>query len=157
VFGGAGSGNVLSKPDDTLWVTSNSSLTRSTTQGGLSNAFDTFVSTGVGASSFGGTSDANVLSNPKLFTNLSSANSYSNTFGSPVESSTVGSTSLNLYELTPGGGAGTLLGTFNLSSTGLTFTGFTAIPEPSTYAALLGVATLGFVAIRRRKQAQQLV
>ncbi|MEJ1972692.1 MAG: PEP-CTERM sorting domain-containing protein [Lacunisphaera sp.] len=30
---------------------------------------------------------------------------------------------------------------------------FTAIPEPSTYAALLGVVTLGVVAIRRRRQA----
>jgi hypothetical protein len=50
----------------------------------------------------------------------------------------------------------TLIGTLNLSSTGqLTFTA--AIPEPSTYAALLGIATLGFVAIRRRKQAAQLV
>lgn len=28
-----------------------------------------------------------------------------------------------------------------------------AIPEPSTYAAILGLATLGFVALRRRKQA----
>lgn len=44
------------------------------------------------------------------------------------------------------------LGTFALSSGGdLTFTAFTAIPEPSTYAAILGALTIGFVAIRRRK------
>ena len=43
------------------------------------------------------------------------------------------------------------IGTFNLSSTGeLTFT---AIPEPSTYAAILGALTIGIVAIRRRRLA----
>jgi hypothetical protein len=42
------------------------------------------------------------------------------------------------------------VGTFALYQNGdLTFT---VIPEPSTYAALLGLATLGFAAIRRRKQ-----
>jgi hypothetical protein len=46
----------------------------------------------------------------------------------------------------------TLLGTFTLSSTGeLSFTA-TAIPEPSTYAMILGVAALGFVMLRRRQQ-----
>jgi hypothetical protein len=46
------------------------------------------------------------------------------------------------------------LGTFNLSANGeLTFTAFTAIPEPSTYAAILGALTIGFVAIRRRRAA----
>lgn len=44
------------------------------------------------------------------------------------------------------------IGTFALFQNGdLTFT-VAAIPEPSTYAALLGVATLGFAALRRRKQ-----
>ena len=43
-------------------------------------------------------------------------------------------------------------GTFSLdSSSGIL--SFTVIPEPSTYAALLGAATLGFAALRRRKQA----
>jgi hypothetical protein len=43
------------------------------------------------------------------------------------------------------------IGTFNLSSSGeLTFT---AIPEPSTYAAILGALTIGIVAIRRRRLA----
>ncbi len=53
----------------------------------------------------------------------------------------------------------TFLGTFALYTAvdgshnvgDLTFTA--AIPEPSTYAAILGVATLGFAALRRRKQA----
>jgi hypothetical protein len=43
------------------------------------------------------------------------------------------------------------LGVFSLSNTGeLTFTA-TAIPEPSTYAAILGVITVGFAALRRRR------
>jgi hypothetical protein len=103
------------------------------------------------------------------------ADSYSSMFAAgsymATEASGLGS-SINLYLLnstvaavpgtkakpgTPQGDlASTLLGTFNLSNSGqLTFTA--AIPEPSTYAALLGIATLGFVAIRRRKQAAQLV
>jgi len=156
VFGGSGSSNgLLGAPDGYLWVTSNSSLNSSTTQGSLSNAFDTTLSGSLTTSTFGGASDANVLSSPKLFTLLSSSTSYSGAFGSPVESTTLGSTSLKLWELAPGTGAGTLLGTFNLDSTGLTFT-VAAIPEPSTYAAILGLATVSFVAIRRRKQAQQL-
>ncbi len=49
-----------------------------------------------------------------------------------------------------------LVGTFAVWQNGdLTFT-VAAIPEPSTYAAILGVATLGFAALRRRKQAQLL-
>jgi PEP-CTERM motif len=156
VFGGTGN-NSLAQPDSTLWATSNSTLNKQSVgiQGSLSNTFDTFVNTGLGVSSFGGTSDANQLSAPKLFSNLGSATSYSGFFGSPVESTTLGSNSLKLWELTPGSGAGTLLGTFNLDASSglLTFTVGTAIPEPSTYAALLGVVTLGIVAIRRRRQA----
>lgn len=47
-----------------------------------------------------------------------------------------------------------LLGTFNLASTGvLTFTssGSAPIPEPSTYAAIAGVAMLGLASFRRRR------
>jgi len=50
---------------------------------------------------------------------------------------------------------GTYLGSLELGSDGsLFFTNFDpiAIPEPSVYAAILGAATLAFVAIRRRKQ-----
>ncbi len=50
--------------------------------------------------------------------------------------------------------AGVYLGSLELGSNGSLFftTAATAIPEPSVYAAILGVATLAFVAIRRRKQ-----
>ena len=66
---------------------------------------------------------------------------------------------LDLYSVVAN--ADTFLGTFALytgadgnghNAGDLTFTAFAAIPEPSVYAAVLGVATLGFVAIRRRKQ-----
>jgi len=55
-----------------------------------------------------------------------------------------------LYAFTEGATSADFVGTFKLYNDG-GFT-FTAIPEPSTYAAILGVATLGFAAIRRRKQ-----
>jgi len=50
------------------------------------------------------------------------------------------------------GTSATLLGTFSLATNGNLYFTASAIPEPSTYAAILGVATLGFAAIRRRKQ-----
>jgi len=80
----------------------------------------------------------------------------------------------DLYLLTPGTTAttinkpGTYVGTFGLAvantvdSTGKAYTAgnflfeagsasaFVAIPEPSTYAAILGALTVGFVALRRR-------
>lgn len=83
--------------------------------------------------------------------------------------STANVPSLALYELLPSNAtAGTftetgitaadkgvprLLGTFNLAASGtLTYTtAGTAIPEPSSYAAIAGVAMLGFVAARRRR------
>lgn len=65
---------------------------------------------------------------------------------------------VDLYQFSGAVGAFTskFLGTLALTNTGELF--FTAaqaaaIPEPSTYAALLGVVTLGVVAIRRRRQA----
>lgn len=61
----------------------------------------------------------------------------------------------DLYEMLPGTGAGTYLGTVGIFSNGdVTFTaaGTAAVPEPSTYAAIIGAAVLGFVALRRRNQ-----
>jgi hypothetical protein len=66
-----------------------------------------------------------------------------------------GSTSLVLWQLAgtaSGSAAGVDLGTFTLNASTHVLT-FTAIPEPSTYAAILGVLTVGFVLIRRRSQA----
>jgi hypothetical protein len=60
----------------------------------------------------------------------------------------------DLYAMPPSGsGSVSFLGTFSLDQAGnFAFSTFTAIPEPSVYAAILGVACLAFVAIRRRKQ-----
>jgi hypothetical protein len=59
---------------------------------------------------------------------------------------------LDLYQAT--GAAGSVseqfLGTLALTTGGEVF--FTAVPEPSTYAMILGAAALGFVMMRRRKQ-----
>jgi len=69
-----------------------------------------------------------------------------------------GSVYADLYQVTPsaGGAAGTLLGSFALSSAGvLSFTaGTSAIPEPSTYAAIFGAAAMGVALLRRRRQAK---
>jgi hypothetical protein len=80
------------------------------------------------------------------------------TVAANVDTGTVFSAA-DLYSVVSG--SSTLLGTFALytasdglghSAGDLTFTSFTAIPEPSTYAMILGVAVLGFVMIRRRTQ-----
>ncbi len=71
----------------------------------------------------------------------------------------VGTATQDLYETIPSGVSGTTggvykLGTFALTSSGMTFTdvGTAAIPEPSTYAMIAGAIMLGFVALRRRFQ-----
>jgi len=70
------------------------------------------------------------------------------------------SNTLNLYSLLPGtgsGGSSTKLGFFTLTDTSGVFSlSFTAIPEPSTYAAILGALTIGFVLVRRRFGASRL-
>ena len=72
------------------------------------------------------------------------------TNGVSFETTSGSGLSMDLYELVPGNGNAQDLGYFTLASDGgLTFT---AIPEASTYAALLGVASLGLVSIRRRRQ-----
>ncbi len=53
----------------------------------------------------------------------------------------------NAYEATFGSQNVSL----NLTSGDITFSGSSAIPEPASFAALLGVVTLGFVGLRRRR------
>jgi len=84
------------------------------------------------------------------------SNSVFSNLAKPLASQTYAASDLyNLVGLSADGltpASVSFLGTFSLSNSGvLSFTA--AIPEPSTYAAILGVATLGFAALRRRKQA----
>jgi hypothetical protein len=90
------------------------------------------------------------------------ANGSSNNFAAGLDSGTQLNLAsgtyeyLNLYQYGVTAGApGVYVGSIELGANGsLDFTNYipTAIPEPSVYAAILGAATLAFVAIRRRKQ-----
>ncbi len=86
-----------------------------------------------------------------------------NTFSGGIQGNLAGGTAnavVDFYELAPGSGNATLVGAFDMTSAGqLQFStnpadfAASTVPEPSTYAGLLGLATLGFVALRRRNQA----
>ena len=138
--------------------------------------------TGVGGYANGDTASGQTLStnNPVgLIQATSAANSYGSFqatdsggnvtssfgyFSGGIEGTFAGGTSgavLDLYEMKTvnSGSAGTLIGSFELNNSGaLSFNpgnpGGSAVPEPSTYAAILGVVTLGFVAVKRRRQAK---
>jgi hypothetical protein len=64
--------------------------------------------------------------------------------------------SSDLLEMTNGAGSSSVdLGYFTLASNGaLTFT---VIPEPSTYAAILGAISIGFAMVRRRNRVSSLI
>jgi hypothetical protein len=166
IIGGTGpAGGPGTEPADTLWASSPGAVWNSasaTAQAPLSARIDGFTN-----SMFDGTQ----LASPDAMSRAASAgNSFANEIsasgnfiyfpsaanGTTAALATSGTSSLTLYELLPGSGAGIDLGTFTLSSTGLTFTAFAAIPEPSTYAAILGAMTLGFVLIRRRIRSSSL-
>jgi len=172
VFGSvlAGAGPVNGSADDTLWSTVK------TAQGGLSRAsagIQDNPSGTIGGWAYGTVNGAGSTANntqATLQSNAAGAGGYTDNittggtlnfgpffgyFNANIENTTLGTSNrLDLYKLAPGSGTGTLLGFFTLGNdSSLTFTVPAAIPEPSTYAAILGVATLGFAAIRRRKQA----
>ena len=161
VFGGNGSdGGPGGTPTKTLWLSSPTSTSISRKTGSLqitaSNNIDNYIASLNGAPTTGlagadGTQDtgyASVVKDNGTFGYLT-INSEASTAG--ISGS--GTVSLTLYQLLPtssGTAAGVDMGTFTLSSSKLTFTPFEAIPEPSTYAAILGALTIGFVLIRRR-------
>jgi hypothetical protein len=71
-------------------------------------------------------------------------------FASDFQNQTNGTSTSALYEIAPGSTSSTDLGNFALSSSGLTFTSASAVPEPSTWATLvLGAAAL--FGLRRRR------
>jgi hypothetical protein len=70
-------------------------------------------------------------------------------FGANFQDQTNGTSSSDFYEMQENT-AGTDIGTFTLSSSGLTFQSAAAVPEPSTWATvILGAATL--IGLRRRR------
>ena len=71
------------------------------------------------------------------FNNLLTSVDYSNTWFAPADGQNADLTFLNSV---PGGSYPDGLGIANLT---------VAVPEPSTYAAILGALTLGFVGVRR--------
>ncbi len=164
--GGAGADPSTGNKNNTLWATTPwvgstyASLNSGTAQGSVSTKLDGFANSLIGNTSlsYGGST----LLDTKLGNSYTKEIGPANPFGyfpTAVEGNTAGVSKLELWELLPvlsGSPKGIDLGTFTLNSSAstLTFTAFTAIPEPSTYAAILGLATLGVVMIRRRKQAQ---
>jgi hypothetical protein len=156
VIGATGNGNGLSKPDGSLWLTA---LAKPNTgsyaqQNGTSNNIDAWVQNslpGFASNVSGLTANATALGQTDGFTGLAlySINGQSIT----SSASATGTSTFELYQSVPG--AVTDLGTFslNLSAGTLSFTtAAVAVPEPSTYAAFLGLATLGIVLYRRRQQ-----
>jgi hypothetical protein len=153
--------------NNTIWATdkSTTALKQGTSQGtatnailtvysGLNNATSTANSaTAAAITATGAQSWSKMITTANNFSWSSLNNMATNT---TALTGTDGSTSVSLYlyQLTEGStSAGTLLGTFKLYDNGiLSFTSLSAIPEPSTYAMILGVAALGFVMIRRRQQ-----
>lgn len=162
VFGGVGTSGIdIGIANSTLWGAapwSGSTYNiHNRAPGGLqfstSNAFDTFTNSLFGGTSLLGHGAQNLQVGPGSFTQLIGPGGNFGYFPSSVETSTVGTGKLELFELVPGSGAGVDLGTFTLSDKGATFTAFQPVPEPSASAAILSAATLVFAASRRRKQA----
>ncbi len=135
-------------------------------QQGPANTIATLYSGGIGSLN-GATATGNSATAALLDTSL--AGSWSKqegtnaaAFGSQMskssfENGTPGSSVAvsDLYELQPGSGAGSYLGSFALTEGGLSYAGSAAgaaaVPEPSTYAAILGALALGLAALRRRR------
>jgi len=161
---GAGGGSVagVSLLPDAVWFTQNGGVptTLGFSQAGSVTNTITTLGFALGTKSVGDTQSYGYNMNPAnpIVPNLSLGTSELS-----VEAS--GASSIELYLLnstvagksgkggTPQGPLDQIidLGTFTLSGTGdLSFTA-AAIPEPSTYAMILGVAALGFVMLRRRQ------
>lgn len=181
VVGGNGAGGgPVAESATTLWTTDNSTAfavaaKSSSLQASPSNKLFTTVGSQVGGGTLAGQSlistDANLYGQggSTSFTSDLGVNGNLNSFsgfhsGTGATSTTLalassGTSSMTLYMLTPtnnlitGLASSVDLGTFTLTTAGLFFTTpGVAIPEPSTYAAILGALTIGFVMVRRRMQ-----
>jgi hypothetical protein len=142
-----------------LWLTGTTTQVRqsSSAQGTIAGRISA-VGTTTSPNSDGSASDTNQTAEGYL--SINGAWPGTAVVQSPVSSS---SNQMGLYALQPGTGSGgsvTELGYFTLADNSgtfsLDFTSITAIPEPSTYAAILGALTIGFVVVRRRFNAGSL-
>jgi len=142
-----------------LWLTNTAAVTQqsASTQSTAANIIQSIGFSPI-ANGDGSGFDSSQTTNSYLL----STGSFQNFGGTGVGSTQVAATSntMNLYSLLPGvsgGGSATKLGFFTLTDTAGAFSlSFTAVPEPSTYAAILGAITLGFVLVRRRFGASRL-
>lgn len=139
-----------------LWLTGTTAQHQasSTTQGVTANIISAIGSAGANnvntdSSAYDGSSTT--------YNYIGSNNKWQNFSAVTAASVSSSSDTLALYALEPGTGANgssTELGYFTLTDSSgtysLSFTSLSAIPEPSTYAAILGALTIGFVLVRRR-------
>ena len=149
IIGGNGqTGGPGTEPLGTLWAATPGSqaLQANSSTGSLSNTIDNLTSPlGIYAQEggVGGTSAATPSGNgvylpfsSGFYTAAGSEGNFG-TFNASALGTLAGTSHMELYELIPpqnGTGAESInLGTFALSSSGLTFTAYQAIPEPSTY------------------------
>jgi len=137
-----------------LWLTSVTTQQQASasTQSATANIINSIGNAGIGGKNADGSAfDFSQATGNALLPNSEKWANFAGVAGASVSSS---SNVLNLYSLLPGtggGGSATKLGYFTLTDTAGSFAlTFTAIPEPSTYAAILGALTVGFVLVRRR-------
>lgn len=157
VIGGNGvAGGPGNEPTKTLWAATpgSAALNPSSAQSTTSIAIDGFTDAQVGGGTalMDGILAATYVPFSTGFDHQATAAGNFALFPSSILSplSASSTTTMTLYELVYGSGSTIDLGTFSLTSSGLTFTAFSAIPEPSMYAAILGALTMGFVLVRRR-------
>lgn len=147
-------GNVFVRGASTFTMNSSSAITFNLT-GTTAGQFDVFTQDAGGFFTLGGTMN---LKFNNTFTSGASFDLYNLTSGSADGFTTIsvaGSYVGSLTEGTPGLWTGTVGGqafTFTESS-GILNIAAAAIPEPSTYAAIFGLAILGLAALRRRRRA----
>jgi hypothetical protein len=158
IIGGNGpAGGPGTEPTETVWAaTPGAPLKAQSSQTTVSDSINGFTDSGVGNGlQQADNPDAVTIPTSVGFNKQATAAGNFGAFPTSILGSLPTVSTMELYELiepTAGTTAGIDLGTFNLSASGLTFTAFEAIPEPSTYAAILGALTIGFVVIRRRMQ-----
>jgi len=100
----------------------------------------------------------------KAILTINYTNATTETLGFNILDLTTGGTDVGTYDIS-GATTSSLVTSFDTFAIGLGTAGSvtisdanvtdSAIPEPSTYAAILGVATLGFVLVRSRRQRRQ--